>query len=112
LIAQADDKGEISFGGKFNPDTDIGTSSWSHVRLAKVQFGPLGKPCLIRRPDFVPLKSDIYLMPQTECGAIDALLCFNQADFDGLMEDELWLAYADFIGQTGTQLVFSTHLPT
>ncbi|SPQ20704.1 f0a33512-b97a-465e-b6ad-25dcae1e0f3e [Thermothielavioides terrestris] len=97
-IQRTADKTTIAYGGRFNPDTDIGSSSWAHVKLAKVAFGPLGRPSLIRRPDFVPLRSDIYFMPQTENGDIDALLCFNQADFDGLMADEMWTAFADYIG--------------
>ena len=97
-IQRTADKTVIAYGGRFNPDTDIGSSSWAHVRLAKVEFGPLGRPSLIRRPDFVPLKSDIYFMPETESGDIDALVCFNRADLDGLMEDETWTAYADYIG--------------
>jgi hypothetical protein len=97
-IERTADKSAIAYGGRFNPDTDIGSSSWAHIRLAKVAFGPLGRPSLIRRPDFVPLKSDIYFMPQTEMGDIDALVCFNHADLNGLMEDEIWNAYADCIG--------------
>ncbi|KAK4043910.1 transferase family-domain-containing protein [Parachaetomium inaequale] len=98
-IARTADKTVIAYGGKFNPDTDIGSSSWAQIGLASVAFGPLlGRPSLIRRPDFVPLKSDIYFMPQTERGNIDALVCFNQADLDGLMRDQMWTAYADYIG--------------
>lgn len=98
-IAGMADKSAISYGGTFNPDTDIGSSSWAHIQLAKVEFGPLlQRPVLIRRPDFVPLKSDIYLMPQTEEGDIDALVCLNEADLEGLMRDEKWNAYADYIG--------------
>ncbi|KAI0469935.1 transferase family-domain-containing protein [Xylariaceae sp. FL0804] len=98
FIANTPDKNKIGYGGEFNPDTDIGSSSWAHIQLAKVKFGPLGEPSLIRRPDFVPLQSDIYLMPQTACGDIDALVCFNQEDLRGLMEDERWNKYAEYIG--------------
>ncbi|KAK4214342.1 transferase family-domain-containing protein [Rhypophila decipiens] len=99
FVASTDDKSQIVYGGKFNPDTDIGSSSWAALGLSKVDFGPLlGKPAMIRRPDFVPLKSDIYLMPMLACGDIDALLCFNDVDFQGLMEDGLWRKYADYIG--------------
>lgn len=97
-IERTANKTVIAYGGRFNPDTDIGSSSWAHIRLATEDFGVLGRPSLIRRPDFVPLKSDIYFMPQTESGDIDALVCFNRADLDGLMKDEMWTTYADYIG--------------
>lgn len=97
-IERTPDKSVIAYGGRFNPDTDIGSSSWAQIQLANVDFGPLGRPALIRRPDFAPLKSDIYFMPQTKAGDIDALLCFNQVDLDGLLGDEIWTAYADYIG--------------
>ena len=98
FIAREPDRSVISYGGAFNPDTDIGSSSWAHVQLHRVQFGVLGAPRLVRRPDFVPLKSDIYFMPQTAEGDIDALLCFNQADFDGLAQDAEWTSSAECIG--------------
>jgi len=98
FLANEPDSSIISYGGNFNPETDIGSSSWADVQLYGVEFGLLGKPVLVRRPDFAPLKSDIYFMPQTEVGDIDALLCMNQADFDGLKNDIEWNEYADYIG--------------
>ena len=98
LIANTSDKSTIVYGGKFNPDTDIGSSSWARIQLYRVKFGPLGKPALVRRPNFGPLRSDIYFMPQTESGNIDALLCFNEEDMKGLEADAKWNAYADYIG--------------
>ena len=98
LIANTSDKSTIVYGGKFNPDTDIGSSSWARLQLYKTKFGLLGKPDLVRRPNFGPLKSDIYFMPQTESGDIDALLCFNEEDLKGLEADAKWNEYADYIG--------------
>lgn len=98
FIANTTDKSAIVYGGRFNPETDIGSSSWAQIQLSRVGFGPLGKPTLVRRPTFVPLKSDIYFMPQTEAGDIDALLCFNDEDTDGLLADSQWNTYADYIG--------------
>ena len=97
-IANTSDKSSIVYGGKFNPDTDIGSSSWARLQLYRVKFGSLGKPALLRRPNFGPLKSDIYFMPQTESGDIDALLCLNEEDMKGLEADAKWNAYADCIG--------------
>ena len=98
FIANTSDKSTIVYGGKFNPDTDIGSSSWAHIQLYRVKFGLLGKPTLVRRPNFGPLRSDIYFMPQTEFGDIDALLCFNEEDMKGLEADVKWNEYADYIG--------------
>lgn len=98
FINSEPDKSIIRFGGRFNPDTDIGSSSWAHVALYGAEFGSLGKPTLIRRPNFVPLRSFIYFMPKMENGDIDALVCFNEADMHGLRSDPEWNEYADFIG--------------
>lgn len=98
LIANTPDKSTIVYGGNFNPDTDIGSSSWAGIQLSQVEFGLLGRPSLIRRPNFGPLKSDIYFMPKTESGDIDALLCFNEDDMKGLLADPYWNAFADYIG--------------
>lgn len=98
LISNEPDKSNIVFGGKFNPDTDIGSSSWAHVSLCREEFGVLGKPSLIRRPNFMPLKSDVYFLPRTEEGDIDALVCVNELDFEALKLDEEWNAYAEHIG--------------
>ncbi|KAL2167889.1 hypothetical protein VTG60DRAFT_676 [Thermothelomyces hinnuleus] len=98
FIANTPDKSIISYGGKFNPDTDMGTSSAAHVRLLEVEFGPLGKPSLIRRPNFGPIKSELYVMPRTLDGDFDILLCLKEVDMVGLMEDAQWNEYADYIG--------------
>ena len=98
FIANTPDKSTIVYGGRFNPDTAIGSSSWAQIQLSGITFGALGKPGLVRRPNFGPLKSDIYFMPHTEGGDIDALLCFNDEDMKGLQVDEQWNQYADYIG--------------
>ncbi|KAI5853647.1 transferase family-domain-containing protein [Durotheca rogersii] len=97
-IANTPDKSTIVYGGKLNPDTDIGSSPWARIQLCRVTFGPLGKPALIRRPNFGPIRSDIYFISQLKSGDIDALLCFNEEDMDELIEEEEWSAYADYIG--------------
>ncbi|RAL09580.1 uncharacterized protein BO97DRAFT_427216 [Aspergillus homomorphus CBS 101889] len=98
-ITTQQDRSRISYGGDFDPQTDIGSSSWADVQLYRVAFGPLlGKPALVRRPDFAPLKSDIYFMPRTEEGDVDALLCMTEEDFAGLDVDPEWRRYADCIG--------------
>ncbi|OTB00231.1 hypothetical protein M426DRAFT_66285 [Hypoxylon sp. CI-4A] len=98
FVARTADKSNIVYGGQWNPDTDIGSSSWSRLQLSRINFGSLGKPVLVRRPTFGPLRSNIYFMPQTISGDIDALICFNEEDMKGLMADPQWNLFADRIG--------------
>ncbi|KAF3055675.1 Trichothecene 3-O-acetyltransferase [Daldinia childiae] len=98
FVARTLDKSNIVYGGRWNPDTDIGSSSWAQVQLSRVNFGSLGKPALVRRPTFKPLRSNIYFMPRTISGDIDALLCFNEEDMNGLMADPEWNSFTDYIG--------------
>lgn len=98
FLATELDRSSISYGGNFNPKVDIGSSSWAQVKLYGIKFGLLGKPTLVRRPNFGPLKSDIYFMPQTEDGDIDALLCMSEDDFASLKASPEWTYFADYIG--------------
>ncbi|KAM0795812.1 hypothetical protein BDR22DRAFT_893792 [Usnea florida] len=70
---------------RFSPD--ICSSSWARLQLYKT-----------KRPNFGPLKSDIYFMSQTESGDIDALLYSNEEDLNRLEADAKWNEYADYIG--------------
>lgn len=98
FIANTADKSRISYGGNYNPDTDMGTSSAAASRLLEVDFGFLGKPTLVRRPDFGPINSQLYMMPRTLKGEMDVLLCLNELDMTGLLEDPVWNEYAEYIG--------------
>ena len=98
FIANEPDKSTIMFGGSFNPDTDIGLSSLAHAELHSAEFGVLGKPELVRRPNFLPLESCVYLWAQTEAGDLDVLMCLNEADIHALKRDGEWQEYAEFIG--------------
>ena len=98
FIANEPDKSTIMFGGAFNPDTDIGLSSLAHVELHSAEFGVLGKPELVRRPNFLPLESCVYLWAQTAAGDLDVLMCLNEADVNALKRDREWQESAEFIG--------------
>ena len=98
FIANEPDKSTIMFGGAFNPDTDIGLSSLVHTNLYGASFGVLGKPELVRRPNFTPLEGCVYLWSQTEAGDLDVLMCLNEMDVQALKMDEEWKQYAEYIG--------------
>ena len=99
LIANTPDKSTIAYGATFNPDNDLGMSSFTHWGTYGVEFGLLGMPELVRRANFQPpIESDIYLMPSTNERDIDALLCVTDEDLKGLRSDEQWSSYTEYIG--------------
>lgn len=98
LIANTPDKATIGYTGTFNLDTDIGSSSMAHSDIWNAEFGVLGKPDLVRRPNFPPLESDIYFWPHSPAGDIDALLCFNEDVLNDLKVDPEWNSYVEYIG--------------
>lgn len=97
FIANEPDKSTIMFGGSFDPDTDIGLSSLVHAELHSAEFGILGKPELVRRPNFTPLESCVYFWSQTESGDFDVLMCLNEADVQALKMNQKWNEYAECI---------------
>ncbi|KAL3461906.1 transferase family-domain-containing protein [Aspergillus heterothallicus] len=98
FIAGTADKSTIMFAGTFNPDTDVGVSSLAHVELYTCGFGPLGRPELVRRPNFRPLEGCIYFWSRTAEGDIDVLTCLNEVDIRGLREDAEWKGNTEYIG--------------
>nr|AGN71607.1 trichothecene 3-O-acetyltransferase [Monascus pilosus] len=98
FVARQPDKSTLAYAGKFNPDVDMGVSSMASVPLYRANFGPLGAPGLVRRPNFAPVMSTIYVMPQTVKGDVDVLICLTREDIGALREDPEWTAYAEYIG--------------
>lgn len=96
-IANEPDKSRIMYGGSFNADTDIGSSSTSHVEFS-VNFGPLlGTPQFMRRPRMRPNPGCIYFRPP-ENGYIIVFVCLRDDDLEGLKTHSEWSQYAEFIG--------------
>jgi hypothetical protein len=98
FIDREPDKSKIMFGGAFNPDTDIGVSSLLHASVSDVDFGVLGKPDLVRRPEFLPLEGCVYLWTQTVRGNVDVLMCLKGRNWEGLEGDGEWKEFTEFIG--------------
>ncbi|KAI2990818.1 hypothetical protein CBS147344_2170 [Aspergillus niger] len=99
FIAQEPDKSTIAYGGRFNPDTDVGSSSVLRVDLFPV-FGKLGRPDFIRRPNFpgIPFPSLLYFFPQNPQGDCDSLTCLTDADMEALNQDSEWTSMVEYIG--------------
>ena len=98
FIHREPDKSKIMFGGSFDPEKDIGLSSLIHASVNDVEFGQWGRPDFVRRPNFLPLESCVYLWTQTVEGHVDVLLCLKGADWKHLSADAEWVDCTEFIG--------------
>ncbi|KAE8356275.1 transferase family-domain-containing protein [Aspergillus coremiiformis] len=96
FIAAEPDKSDIAYGGSFNPQTDFSCSSIAHVKAP--DFGPLGKPGLMRRPTFGPLPCSSYIAPMLHGEGMEALFCLHENDIEALAEDEVWQELVEYIG--------------
>jgi hypothetical protein len=96
FIANEPDKSDIAYGGSFNPQTDFSCSSVAHVKVP--DFGPLGKPGLMRRPTFGPLPCSSYIGPVLDGEGMEALVCLHESEIRALAEDEVWKELVEYIG--------------
>lgn len=101
FIANTPDKSTITYGGKFNPETDVGCSS---VRgLGKIMFpnfGILGEPEFVRRPKpGVAFPGLLVFFPGNSSGDCDVWVCLPEDEITTLTEkDEEWRKWAEYIG--------------
>ncbi|KAJ5699092.1 hypothetical protein N7462_001097 [Penicillium macrosclerotiorum] len=98
LIAEEPDKSTINYVPELNPDTWLNASSWAGVGAYSLNFGPLGKPGIVRRPKSKPVLGLLYFLPKSEQGDIDVLLCLKESEIQGLRGDPQWSQYAGYIG--------------
>jgi hypothetical protein len=92
-------KNTISVTATLDASADIMLSSWAKVDCYQLDFNlGLGKPEAVRRPQFVPVESLIYLMPRTLDGEIAVAICLRDEDMDRLRADEEFAKYARYIG--------------
>lgn len=87
LIARTEDRSGVSFGATFDPDRDVGCSSWAHSDVYRHAFGSLGRPALVRRPRFRTLRSSTYYLPACPDGTIDVLACLADDTFAVMEQD-------------------------
>ncbi|KAH8799822.1 hypothetical protein F5884DRAFT_863428 [Xylogone sp. PMI_703] len=97
FLAGVQDKSTLAYGGPFNRELDIGSSSGSLAPL-DLDFGPvLGKPDVLRRPNLAPLPGCLYFFPP-EGSHMLMLVCLQPRDLEGLRSDPEWSRYTAFIG--------------
>lgn len=96
FIAGVPDKTTLAYGGPFNRDTDIASSSMAQARMV-LDYGMLGVPELLRRPKLTPIPGTFYFYPP-ETEDFNLLLCLNQQDLEAIKADPEWSKCTDFIG--------------
>ena len=99
LINRAPDKSVVSLTGALDLSVDIMLSSWANIDCCGLEFNlGLGKPEAVRRPQFAPVESLIYLMPRTLEGEIAVALCLREEDLKRLRADGQFGMYGRYIG--------------
>lgn len=97
LIASTVDKSTITYTGNFDPNTDVGSSSWRRFDNPFPEFGSLGRPEFLRRPPTLPFPGSIVLYPSPD-GSCDANACLTDEDFAALNTDDEWNEFVEYIG--------------
>ena len=97
FIAGVPDKLTLAYGGPFNRMTDIGSSSMAQAAVV-LDFGILGVPELIRRPNLAPIPGTLYFYPPEGTGDLNLLVCLNEQELEALRTDPEWGPCTEFIG--------------
>ncbi|KAI1645172.1 transferase family-domain-containing protein [Daldinia loculata] len=99
FVAGVADKGELVYGGGLNPALDVGSSSVSQLVTGLVDFGVLGKPTLMRRPNLAPFGGVMYVLPpEDESQYLPVIVCLSERDLEGLRQDKEWGAATQYVG--------------
>ena len=99
LLDRAPDKSVVSLTGEMDLSVDLKLSSWAKVDCYNLDFNlGLGKPEAVRRPQFEPVESLIYLMPRAPDGEIAVAVCLRDEDMERLRKDEQFAIYGKYIG--------------
>ncbi len=99
LLDRSPDKHAVSVTATMDLSADIMLSSWAKENFYELDFNlGLGKPEAVRRPQFTPVESLLYLMPKALDGEIAAALCLRDEDMEGLTQNEYFMKYAVYVG--------------
>ncbi|KAK8213601.1 hypothetical protein M8818_002905 [Zalaria obscura] len=99
VLSRAKDKNVVSVTASLDLAKDIMLSSWAKEDCYGLDFNlGLGMPEAVRRPQFTPVESLMYLMPKRLDGEIAAAICLREEDMERLEKDEMWAKYAEYVG--------------
>ena len=95
----APDRNDVSIAANMDLSVDLMLSSWAKVNCYDLDYNlGLGKPEVVRRPQFTPVESLIYLLPKALDGEIAVAVCLRDVDMERLRADEQFMTYASYIG--------------
>ncbi|CAN6649118.1 trichothecene 3-O-acetyltransferase [Trichomonascus vanleenenianus] len=95
---ESKDKSIASVTASIDLAKDITLSSWAKQDSYDLDFGlQLGKPEAVRRPQFTPVESLMYLMPKKQDGEIAAAICLREEDLEIVKSDEQFIKYAKYV---------------
>ena len=98
FISRTPDKSIVSVAAALELSTDMMLSSWANIDCYDLDFNlGLGKPEAVRRPQFQPYESLIYLMPRTLDGEIAVGICLRDEDMEVLKADNEFTKYGNLI---------------
>ncbi|KAK6512624.1 hypothetical protein TWF481_001506 [Arthrobotrys musiformis] len=93
-----EDKTSINLTANMDFSKDIALSSWAKLNTYDLDFGfGIGKPRAVRRPQFTPLESLMYLMPKRGDGEIALALCLREDDMERLKSDPEFSKYGKYV---------------
>ena len=99
VLHRTSDKNIVDFTATLDLSADIMLSSWAKLDCYELDFNlGLGKPEAVRRPQFEPVESLVYLMPRTLDGEIAVAICLRDEDMERLRADEEFAKYGRHIG--------------
>ncbi|KAF8972197.1 putative trichothecene 3-O-acetyltransferase [Flammula alnicola] len=99
LLNRTPDKSSVDVTATLNLSADVMLSSWAKQDFYDLDFNlGLGEPEAVRRPQFPPVESLLYLMPKALDGEIAVALCLRDEDMERLRADKEFAKYGRYIG--------------
>lgn len=98
FLDSAKNKSITSFTATLDFSSDIALSSWVKQNSYSLDFGiGLYNPESVRRPQFTPVESLMYLLPKTPNGDVTLVICLRNTDMNLLKSDKQFIKYATCI---------------
>lgn len=76
--------------------TGLALSSWAAQNSYLVDFG-FGRPECVRRPQFTPVESLIYILPRELSGGVGVMVCLRDSDWKNMRSDTEVKKYARYV---------------